>query len=92
MGSKEVAETCFAFLHMELVRMALGGDTASISTPELQQAGRSWVSKGTDDFRWLTIRGFREAVLGTLSYRGHFANRGCHLGPGTADAAASSLL
>ena len=40
MGSKEVAETCFAFLHMELVRMALGGDTASISTPELQQAGR----------------------------------------------------
>ena len=40
MGSKEVAETCFAFLHMELVRMALGGDIASISTPELQQAGR----------------------------------------------------
>jgi len=36
----EVAETCFSFLHMEMVQMALGTDTAAATTSELQHAGR----------------------------------------------------
>jgi len=37
--SKEVAETCFSFLHMELVQLLLGSDSAP-STAQLQAAGR----------------------------------------------------
>lgn len=37
---KEVAETCFCYLQMELVAMAMGSDIADASAPQLQAASR----------------------------------------------------
>lgn len=43
---KEVAETCFSYLQMELVRMALGPDHANPSLVQLQKAGRKVEAAG----------------------------------------------
>ncbi|KAL1514905.1 hypothetical protein AB1Y20_003985 [Prymnesium parvum] len=37
---KEVAETCFSYLQMELVELVIGSDVSSVSTVELQRASR----------------------------------------------------
>lgn len=39
-GRKVVAESAFSFLHMELVQMALGPNSATPSTSQLQHASR----------------------------------------------------
>ena len=44
-GHKEVAETCFSYLHMELVQMAIG-DFATATPQQVQRAGRKIESVG----------------------------------------------
>ena len=46
MSRSQVAESSFSFLHMELVQMSLGADAATLSTSEMQHAGRKLEAVG----------------------------------------------